>query len=100
MKSRHVYILAGVLISLALFVTYQKIVVLGLPLEPAETTEAWMVEAKVTFKASGKGAKVDFTIPKNPPAFLMFDEDYIASAYNLAVDEVLDVGRENPATKI
>ncbi len=93
MKSKHVYILAGVLISIALLITYQKIVVLGLPLEPAESTEAWMVEAKITFKASGKGAKVDFTIPQHPPTYLMLDEDYIASGYNIAVDAVPEVGR-------
>jgi len=92
-KSNHVYILAAALALISLLITYQKISVLGLPVAPAETAEAWMVEAKLSFKASGKGAKVDFVIPDQPRGYLALDEDFIASGYNLAVDETERVGR-------
>ncbi|HBF08822.1 MAG: inactive transglutaminase family protein [Pseudomonadota bacterium] len=93
MKSKHVYVLAGILILIAAVMTYQKIFTLGLPTAPAETTEAWIVEAKLNFEASGKGAKVDLVIPQNPVNFLKLDEDFIASNYNLAIDELADGGR-------
>lgn len=93
MKSKQVYGIAAFLIAFALFITYQKVMVLGLPMTPAETAEAWIVEAKINFRASGKGAKVNFIIPDNPTGFLELDEDYIASGYNLAVDEDPGVGR-------
>lgn len=82
--------LALLLSGIALFITYQKVFVLGLPLVPAETTQSWMVEAKVTFKASGKGTKVDFVLPNEPDGYLVLDEDHIVGAYTLAVDEVDD----------
>lgn len=90
MKSKHVYVLALILSGLALFITYQKVFLLGLPLVPAETTQSWMVEAKVTFQASGKGTKVDFIIPNNPDGYLVLDEDHIVGSYTLAVDEIED----------
>jgi len=85
-KNKHVLVLAFILMITASFITYQKITKLSLPVIPSESAQAWMIEAKLGFKASGRGAKVNFVLPDNPPGYLPLDEDFIASNYNLAID--------------
>ena len=71
-----------------------KVRTLGLPLDAAQETEVWTLEAHVSFQRSTAGAvKARLRIPMNPPGFRIVNENFVSRGYGLTVDESPD-GRE------
>lgn len=86
-KNFHVIFLACLLTAVAIGVCWYKVKELGLPLFPSEESDVWTVEAKVGFEAKSDKAKVELYIPyKQPPGFVILDEDFISGKYGLGTD--------------
>jgi hypothetical protein len=75
-----------VLATLGLSLAYYKVERLGLPLNPGSDAPVWTVEARVAFKAGGAAVKAELALPKNPPGFLVLDEDFISGNFGLATE--------------
>jgi len=91
---RHIYILAACLVLAGSSLFLYKVRTLGLPLDAAQETEVWTIEAHVEFQRSTTGAvKARLRIPMNPRGFRMVNENFVSRGYGLAVDESAD-GRE------
>ena len=86
MKISKISVIALVLTALAVGAVYYKHKRLGLPLQPAQQSEVWTVEAKLQFRANGGPVKVQFYIPRSPPGFIKLNEDFISSNYGLATE--------------
>ncbi len=87
MKNLHVKILASALILLSSVLCYYKVSELKLPLLPAEQTQVWTVEARISYKPTKGPAKIDFALPKKPSGFMILDEDFVSGRYGLTLDE-------------
>lgn len=86
MKDLQIKIIALTLVLAAISLCYYKNTELGLPLLPAEMSDVWTVEARVSFQAKGGPAKVELYIPHRPPGFIKLNEDFISSSYGLATE--------------
>lgn len=86
MKDLQIKIVALLLTALALTLCYYKVTELGMPLLPTDSAEVWTVEAKVSFRAAGGPAKVQFYVPNDPPGYVILNEDFISSNYGLATE--------------
>lgn len=86
MRDYHVKILALFLAGLGLLMTFYKVERIGLPLTPGEAVPIWILEARVTFKASGGSAKASLVLPADPPGLTIIDEDFISSSFGLTVE--------------
>ncbi len=84
--SWHVQILAFLLIATGLLLCWYKSAYLGLPLRPGESTETWVVQARVTLEARSKPVQATLAIPHDPPGFVVLDEDFISGGFGLAVE--------------
>lgn len=86
-KNLHVILLVVGLTAVALLTCWYKVKELGLPLFPTDQADVWTVEAKVSFEAKSDRAKVELYIPyKQPPGFVILDEDFISGKYGLGTD--------------
>jgi hypothetical protein len=86
MRDLHVKILALCLAGLGLLMTFYKVERIGLPLTPGEAVPIWILEARVSFQATGGSAKAALARPFNPPGFTIIDEDFISSTFGLSVE--------------
>ncbi|MCJ7815073.1 MAG: UUP1 family membrane protein, partial [Xanthomonadales bacterium] len=67
MSKRHIYILAACLVLAGSSLFLYKLRTLGLPLDEAQETEVWTIEAHVEFQRATTGAvKARLRIPMNP----------------------------------
>lgn len=82
----HVRLLALVLALAGLGLCYYKVVALGLPLQPAEETAVWTVEARVSFQAEGGPVQVRLGIPDRPSGFTVLGENFVSGNYGLVTD--------------
>lgn len=85
MKNLHIKVLATFLCIIGCSLAFYKYHELGFPLVPKESTEAWTVEARISFQAHPGPTKVSFFIPGDMPGFTTLDEDFISSNYGLAI---------------
>lgn len=90
MKNLHVYVLALTLIIISVALCIYKVTVLKLPLLPAEQAHIWAVEARISFDANKKPAKVDFVLPNAPPGYMVLDESYISGRYGMSLQTIED----------
>ena len=91
MNRRHIYILAFCLALAGSSLFLYKVRTLGLPLDAAQETEVWTLEAHVSFQRSSPGAvKARLRIPMNPPGFRIVSENFVSRGYGLTVDEKAD----------
>lgn len=86
-RDLNVKLLAVLLSLIGGIVIYVKVTELGLPLSPAQTRDAWTIEAKIDFAAKARATKLAFYIPRNTPGFDRLDESFVSSNYGLALDD-------------
>ena len=86
MKNLHVNLLALILIALSSAICYYKVTELKLPLLPVEETDLWTVEAKITYKPSAGPSKVDLSLPRKIPGFIVLDENFVSGRYGLTLE--------------
>ncbi|WP_031433814.1 inactive transglutaminase family protein [Methylomarinum vadi] len=87
MKNLHVIILSLALIVISIAICFYKVTELKLPLLPAEQSEVWAVEARISFKANRGPAKVDLLLPKKPQDYFILDESFISGRYGMTLEE-------------
>lgn len=87
MRQLHLWVLSAVLIVVSLAMVAYKTTLLGLPLLPAEKTEVWTVEARISFQPmAGNSVKVTLPILAQPANYAVLDESFIGSKYGLATE--------------
>lgn len=83
MRDLPVYVVAALLAiagsALALYKHYK----LGLPFQPQDEAEVWVVEARASFRAAGGPARVEMPLPVDPPGMDILDEDFISSNFGV-----------------
>ncbi len=98
-RDLHVRLLALVLIVLGASVCWYKNAYLGLPLRPGEDTETWTVQAQLVLEARRKPVKASLLVPREPPGFVVLDEDFISGGFGLAVETEGGVRRASWAVR-
>lgn len=86
MRDVKLRVLAAFLLISGLSLCLYKVSVFGLPLKPGQDEEVWTVQARLSFKGTGKPTKVRFAVPFESPGFVTLDEDFISGNYGLAVE--------------
>ncbi|SEP86644.1 Inactive transglutaminase fused to 7 transmembrane helices [Ectothiorhodospira magna] len=74
--------------SLGLFV--HKVHGLGFPLLPAQTTDSWIVEARISFEPTGGPVTARVFVPGEPRHLVLLDEHFISRGYGLTTDQAGD----------
>ena len=80
---RHLFVLATLLITIAVSVFSYKLFVLHLPLSPSAQTSVWAIEAKMTFRAMRGPVQVKFLLPPQQENFDIIDENFISRNYGI-----------------
>jgi len=83
MKRLHLPLLILALAAVSLGIFQHKARNLGFPLLPAQTTDNWIVEARVAFEPTGGAVTARFLIPHQPPGFALLDEHFVSRDYGL-----------------
>ena len=84
MRSRHLLLLAVSLAVAGLGLFVYKTSVLGLPVLPGRTLDAWTVEARLDFTARpGRPIKVEMFVPVAPAGLVVLDETFVSRGYGL-----------------
>lgn len=84
MNKTAIYVTAGVLAAIGLAIFLTKWLSLGFPVRPDSSTQVWTVEAQVHFEARPGPTKVDLLIPRNPPGFVLLNENFVSKGYGLS----------------
>ena len=88
MNRRHTFVLAACLFLAGTSLFLYKARTLGLPLDGAQETEVWTMEAHVSFHRDSVGAaKAHLRIPENPFGYRIANENFVSRGYGLTVDE-------------
>ncbi|MBR6327272.1 MAG: UUP1 family membrane protein [Alphaproteobacteria bacterium] len=74
-------------IAWTLYAGWYKIAFWGFDLRPDATTDMFMVDAHITFKAHGKPVKVVLSTPHGYSKFKIFNEKITAKGYHVKKDE-------------
>jgi len=72
-----------VLIIIGLAVFFYKWVQLDFPLVADKKTEAWTVQARLSFDANRRNIKATLNIPNVTPGYTQLDEYYISGKFGL-----------------
>jgi len=83
MNRRHFYLLVTGLTAAGLGMFLFKFLVLGFPLTPYERADVWDLEARITFEAKNKPAKISLLVPRNSPLITVVNENFISRGYGL-----------------
>lgn len=86
-KKWPLYLGVAFLMSLGVWLVYEKVTTYGYSLTPREQEPVWLVEAVVSFRARGEPVKASLSIPKDSQAFRILDEKSIAPGYSLMLEE-------------
>ena len=65
------------------YAAYYKVKYWGFALQPKKTTDIWVVDAHISFKASGGPVHVFLSTPKSGSSFKILNEDFIAKGYTV-----------------
>jgi hypothetical protein len=87
MSRLHVPLLAATLLAGGCGLAAYKWLVLGYPIQPSETVDTWVIEARLGFEATGGATKASLLIPRNPPGFTVLDENFVSRGYGLVTEE-------------
>lgn len=91
MKHLQLFILVALLCVGGAGLMLYKTLVLDYPLRPGQQADVWHVEATLTAEAlKDEPMRVNLVIPRNPPGFLIWDENFISRGYGLNVEETED----------
>ena len=80
-------ILLGVSILFAAVATYYKIKVWGFSAVPNEKTEVWTIDARISFKPTGKPIEISLSTPSINGGYKVLSEDVIATGYETVKDD-------------
>lgn len=83
MNKRHLHILVLALTAIGLSFFFYKWLILDFPLIAHKQTILWTVEAKVTFHAQDKPAKITLFLPNSNHNFVVADENFISQGFGL-----------------
>ncbi len=87
MNRLHLYLLCLLLGAVGSGLFIYKAVVLRFPMIPDAQESVWQVEARVTFTARGKSAKVHLFLPGSTPRFSVVNESFISRGYGLTTKQ-------------
>lgn len=87
MSRLHVPLLAATLLAAGCGLAAYKWLVLGYPVQPSETVDTWVIEARLSFEATGGATKASLLIPRSPPGFTVLDENFVSRGYGLVTEE-------------
>jgi hypothetical protein len=93
MNMRHLYLLAGLLATVALATFAYKALVLGFPLLPDARSEFWNLEVSMEFTPWDEPVQVSLQIPESSSRFAIMDENFISRGYGLMTRRT-DSGRQ------
>ncbi len=85
MKKTQLYLLAFLIAAIGLGAFYYKWQVLNFPIQAAEQTELWEVQARIQFQARKGPNKVTLQIPRDPPGYALIDEKFVARNYGMNI---------------
>jgi transglutaminase-like putative cysteine protease len=88
MNRLHVPLLAATLLAGGCGLAAYKWLALGYPIQPSATVDTWVIEARLSFEATGGATKASLLIPHNPPGFTLLDENFVSRGYGLVTEEV------------
>ena len=80
-------ILLGISILFAAVATYYKIKVWGFSAVPNEKTEVWTIDARISFKPTGKPIEISLSTPSINGGYKVLSEDVIATGYEPVKDD-------------
>lgn len=84
MNKTAIYTTAALVAALGFSVFAYKWLTLGFPLQPAQQTEVWTVEAQVQFNARPGPSMVTLRLPEDPPGFAILSENFVSRGYGLS----------------
>ena len=80
-------ILLGLSVLFAIWATYYKNKVWGFSFVPNEKSEVWTIDARISFKPTGKPIEISLSTPNVSGAYKILSEDVIASGYEAKKNE-------------
>ena len=80
-------ILLGFSILFAAVATYYKIKAWGFSVVPNEKTEVWTIDARISFKPTGKPIEISLSTPSINGGYKVLSEDVIATGYEPVKDD-------------
>jgi hypothetical protein len=83
MKRFHLPLLILALAAVSLGIFQHKVRNLGFPVLPTQTTDNWIVEARVAFEPTGGAVTARLLIPHQPPGMGLLDEHFVSRGYGL-----------------
>jgi len=83
MSRRHLLVLCLGLALLGFATFAYKVVGLEFPVRPAEQSETWRVEARITFEAHGAPAKVSLRVPQSAGNLVVVEQNFVSPGYGL-----------------
>ncbi|WP_018232739.1 inactive transglutaminase family protein [Thioalkalivibrio thiocyanodenitrificans] len=87
MRRLHLTLLVLGLLATSLVMVGYKVSVLGFPLQPAQTVDNWIVEARVAFEPSGGAVTARLMLPDDPPGYGILDENFVSRGYGLTTTQ-------------
>lgn len=84
MRRLHLPLLILLLTGLSLGIFHHKVRNLGFPVLPSQTTDNWIVEARIAFEPTGGALTARVFLPHDPPGFALLDEHFVSRGYGLA----------------
>lgn len=84
MNKTAIYLTAAAVAALGLTIFAYKWLTLGFPLQPAQRTEVWTVEARLHFNARPGPSMITLRIPQDPPGFAILNENFVSRGYGLS----------------
>lgn len=82
----HIWLLAFALTAAGLGTAWYKYKVLNFPLTAEETSDTWIIEARVGFNPIGGAVKAELALPENPAGYRIIEENFISRGYGVAVE--------------
>jgi hypothetical protein len=83
MNNRHLYILCAILVAIGALMTGYRLLVLGFPALPDQTSETWRIEARVAFDAQDKSVKAQIPTLLSEGPYAVVSESFVAPGFGL-----------------
>ena len=72
-----------VIITIGVAIFLHKSIQLGMPLSPDQKTEAWTIQARLSFEANSRNIKASLAIPNVTPGYNKLEEYFISGNFGL-----------------
>lgn len=82
-----VYLIALLLVGIALATAVMRHLQLGVPFFPGEQRSVWLIEARVDFSADGGPVTVSLDVPDRPPGYRVISEQAASPGYGYSIVE-------------